>query len=36
MFKNYFIKIYGSNLEICVYGYKEIIIKGRINNIVFI
>ena len=28
MFKNYFVKIQGSNLEIKVYGYKEIIVKG--------
>lgn len=33
MFKNYFTKIQGSSLEIVVYGYKEIIIKGTINNI---
>ena len=35
MFKNYIIKIQGSNLEISVYGYKEIIVKGIINNIEF-
>ena len=27
MFKNYIIKIQGSNLEISVYGYKEIIVN---------
>ena len=35
MFKNYIIKIQGSNLEISVYGYKEIIVKGIISNIEF-
>ena len=33
MFKNYFVKIQGSNLEIKVYGYKEIIVKGIVSNI---
>ncbi len=33
MFKNYFVKIKGTNLTIALYGYKEIIIKGSINNI---
>ena len=36
MFKNYSVKIYGFNLEITTFGYKEIIIKGRILNIEFI
>ena len=35
MFKNYIIKIQGYNLEISVYGYKEIIVKGIISNIEF-
>jgi hypothetical protein len=35
MFNNYFVKIQGSNLFITFYGYKEIIIKGTINNIEF-
>jgi len=36
MFKNYFIKIHGYNLELTLFGYKEIIIKGTITNIEFI
>ena len=36
MFKNYFVKIHGYNLELTLYGYKEIIIKGNILNIEFI
>lgn len=33
MFKNFIAKIKGSNLEISLYGYKEIIIKGNIISI---
>ena len=36
MFNKYIVKINGSSLEITTYGYKEIIIKGKIYNIEFV
>ena len=34
-FKNFTIKIQGSDLKITLFGFKEILIKGTINNIEF-